>query len=92
MQHVSILIKPASSACNMKCSYCFYEDVASLQGAGVSGISGRGTNGAGDRGGNEAGRAILLVFISGRGTDACGTFLLRADSPVGRKNIKKKGF
>ena len=31
MQHVSILIKPASSACNMKCSYCFYEDVASCR-------------------------------------------------------------
>lgn len=28
MQCVSVLIKPASSACNMKCAYCFYEDVA----------------------------------------------------------------
>ncbi len=28
MQHISVLIKPASSACNMKCAYCFYEDVA----------------------------------------------------------------
>lgn len=26
---INILIKPASSACNMACSYCFYKDVAS---------------------------------------------------------------
>lgn len=28
MQHVSLLIKPASSLCNMRCRYCFYEDEA----------------------------------------------------------------
>lgn len=28
MPNVNILIKPASSACNMSCSYCFYRDVA----------------------------------------------------------------
>lgn len=28
MPAVNILIKPASSACNMNCSYCFYKDVA----------------------------------------------------------------
>lgn len=28
MPPVNILIKPASSACNMACSYCFYRDVA----------------------------------------------------------------
>lgn len=26
MQHVSLLIKPASGSCNMRCRYCFYED------------------------------------------------------------------
>lgn len=29
MPPVNILIKPASSACNMACRYCFYKDVAS---------------------------------------------------------------
>lgn len=29
MQHLTFLIKPASSLCNMRCKYCFYEDVAS---------------------------------------------------------------
>ena len=28
MPPLSILIKPASSACNLCCSYCFYKDVA----------------------------------------------------------------
>ena len=28
MQDVTILIKPASSLCNMRCDYCFYCDVA----------------------------------------------------------------
>lgn len=27
-KHISFLIKPASSACNMRCRYCFYHDVA----------------------------------------------------------------
>lgn len=27
MKHYSVMIKPASSLCNMKCKYCFYEDV-----------------------------------------------------------------
>lgn len=28
MSQLSVLIKPASSACNMRCAYCFYRDVA----------------------------------------------------------------
>lgn len=29
MHHLNFLIKPASSSCNMRCEYCFYEDVSS---------------------------------------------------------------
>lgn len=28
MKHISVMIKPASSLCNLRCKYCFYEDVA----------------------------------------------------------------
>ena len=28
MKHISFLIKPASSLCNMRCRYCFYADVS----------------------------------------------------------------
>ncbi len=28
MKHLSVMIKPVSSACNLRCQYCFYADVA----------------------------------------------------------------
>lgn len=28
MRHMTVLVKPASSLCNLKCSYCFYSDEA----------------------------------------------------------------
>ena len=28
MKQLSIMIKPASAACNLRCKYCFYTDVA----------------------------------------------------------------
>lgn len=31
MKQISVLIKPASSLCNMRCKYCFYADVSSLR-------------------------------------------------------------
>ncbi|WYJ94211.1 anaerobic sulfatase maturase [Enterococcus sp. 9D6_DIV0238] len=31
MKHISVLIKPASSMCNLRCSYCFYANVSSLR-------------------------------------------------------------
>lgn len=30
-KHISVLIKPASSLCNIRCKYCFYENVSSLR-------------------------------------------------------------
>jgi uncharacterized protein len=31
MKHISVLIKPASSICNLRCKYCFYANVSSLR-------------------------------------------------------------
>lgn len=31
MKHISVLIKPASSLCNIRCKYCFYADISSLR-------------------------------------------------------------
>jgi len=31
MKHISVLIKPASSLCNLRCQYCFYANVSSLR-------------------------------------------------------------
>ena len=38
MPPVSVLIKPASSACNMNCRYCFYQDVADKRACGFAGM------------------------------------------------------
>ena len=31
MKQLSVMLKPASSLCNMRCKYCFYADVSSLR-------------------------------------------------------------
>lgn len=31
MKHISVLIKPTSSLCNIRCTYCFYANVSSLR-------------------------------------------------------------
>lgn len=31
MKHLSVLIKPASSLCNIRCKYCFYANISSLR-------------------------------------------------------------
>lgn len=43
MNHLTLLIKPASSLCNMRCKYCFYEDVASHRAQKSMGIMTRET-------------------------------------------------
>lgn len=31
VKHISVLIKPASGLCNIRCQYCFYADITSLR-------------------------------------------------------------
>ncbi len=31
MKHITLLIKPASSLCNLRCKYCFYADIADIR-------------------------------------------------------------
>ena len=38
MKHVSLLIKPASGLCNMRCKYCFYYDVVDHRASGQHGM------------------------------------------------------
>lgn len=38
MPPVQLMIKPASSLCNMKCDYCFYRDIAEKRSVGDHGI------------------------------------------------------
>ena len=43
MKYVSLLIKPASGRCNLRCRYCFYEDVSSRRAGGDMGLMTYGT-------------------------------------------------
>ncbi len=45
MPPLSIMIKPASSLCNMRCEYCFYHDVASSRESESFGVMSRDTVG-----------------------------------------------
>lgn len=38
MKQISLLIKPASSLCNLRCTYCFYEDVSTNREVASMGI------------------------------------------------------
>ena len=38
MKQITVMIKPASSLCNMRCRYCFYADVSSLREVNSFGI------------------------------------------------------
>ena len=38
MPPVNVLVKPASSACNMDCRYCFYQDEADKRAHGFAGM------------------------------------------------------
>ena len=40
---MNILIKPASGACNMRCSYCFYADEMAHRERGIVGMMSIGT-------------------------------------------------
>lgn len=40
MKHINLLIKPASSLCNLRCKYCFYEDEAQNRSQASMGIMG----------------------------------------------------
>ncbi len=44
MKHLTIMLKPASSLCNLCCRYCFYTDIASLRNTGSYGVMSEETN------------------------------------------------
>lgn len=43
MKHLSVMIKPASSLCNLRCRYCFYADLAAMREVPSFGIMSRKT-------------------------------------------------
>lgn len=62
MRHVSILVKPASSACTMGCAYCFYRDLAEGRESGACSVMGRDVMEAVVRRALEVGEDARVAF------------------------------
>ena len=70
MKYISFLIKPASSACDMRCSYCFYRDVADHRAHAVR-----------ERMSHKTMRALVDRAL-GLGEDAQVTFAFQGGEPT----------
>ena len=73
MKNIAIMLKPASSLCNMRCSYCFYADIANLRQVESFGVMSRGTMEAvlkNIRAGLEPGDSVNFAFQGGEPTVA----------------------
>ena len=70
MKYISFLIKPASSACDMRCSYCFYRDVADRRAHAVR-----------ERMSGETARALVDRALA-LGDDAQVTFAFQGGEPT----------
>lgn len=71
MAHYSVMIKPASSLCNLRCAYCFYCDVSARRQVASHGIMTRETAGAVIANlfsGLEDGDSLLMAFQGGEPT------------------------
>ncbi len=89
MPHASFLIKPASSLCNMRCRYCFYEDEAQSRTVKSNGIMSDDTAAiliqkALDYAGPQG--SILFNFQGGEPTLAGAGFFHFFTEEVGQRN------
>lgn len=71
MKHISVMLKPASSLCNLRCRYCFYADVSDSRDVRSFGVMERDTarrilENIFSR--TEAGDAVTLAFQGGEPT------------------------
>ena len=90
MSQLSILIKPASSACNMRCAYCFYRDVAESRERFSYGIMSYETTEAMLRNiFTYATGGVSFTFQGGEPTLAGMTYFARFHELVDRFNTKK---
>ncbi len=69
MEHLTVLIKPASSLCNMRCGYCFYCDIAENREKESYGIMTRETaENIIQKAFEAASRSVSFVFQGGEPT------------------------
>lgn len=92
MKQITVMIKPASSLCNMRCKYCFYADVSSLRKTSSFGIMRNSTlNSVLDNifTDLENGDKLILAFQGGEPTLAGLDFFQQVIDGVERQNRPK---
>lgn len=94
MKHISVMLKPASSLCNLRCRYCFYADVSDSRDVRSFGVMEQDT--ARRIIGNifsctEAGDAVTLAFQGGEptlaGLDFFRFFTVEAERVRGKAKV-----
>jgi uncharacterized protein len=89
MPSISMLIKPASSLCNMRCKYCFYSDEAANRGVGSYGImTAETTEAIIKRATEEATGSVTFAFQGGEPTIAGISYYDRFCEIVKKYNTK----
>lgn len=89
MPPISMLIKPASSLCNMRCKYCFYSDEAANRGVGSYGImTAETTEAVIKRATEEATGSVTFAFQGGEPTIAGIGYYDRFCELVKKYNVK----
>jgi len=91
MKHVTVLIKPASSLCNLRCSYCFYRETAQNRKTGSHGIMREETAAAViDRAFAFAEESICFAFQGGEPTLAGLRYFQYFTKQVHHRNKEKQ--
>lgn len=89
MKNLSVLIKPASGRCNLKCKYCFYHDETSLRAVPDRGVmSAEVREAVITRALEEAESAVTFAFQGGEPMLAGLDFFRKFTESVTRKNKK----
>ncbi|MCK9253725.1 MAG: anaerobic sulfatase maturase [Clostridiales bacterium] len=90
MPPLSLLIKPASSLCNLRCRYCFYHDLSSNRSVASYGLmSDAVLNQILDRAFEQTSDALSLAFQGGEPT-LCGLdFYRKLVAEVDRRNTRR---
>lgn len=90
MEHATVMIKPASSLCNMRCSYCFYCDVAQNRDTKSYGIMAEATAvNIIEKAFDAATRSVSLIFQGGEPTLAGLDFFVFFTGKVTQLNKNK---
>lgn len=90
MKPLHLLIKPASSLCNLRCGYCFYHDVSSYRAVPSYGLMSEDTQELlVQRVFAEADGPVTLAFQGGEPTMAGLPFYQRLIELVSHYNVKK---